>query len=346
MTYFDSIIGQDSIKAHLSELVSRNALPHSLLFYGESGLGKLDMAIGLASLLLGRQVFSQPKGESYLAEVKEARLANGDTEKRIEAEGLPIYMDKGDAFWIRPMKTTLKVEQWYSLLQDHLSVAGNGNRVVIVEDFHTANAVMANAMLKTIEEPPEQVYFIIITNKINTVLPTIISRCMGVGFNSVDVDTIRTAFVARGITGDIEQALLAGHGNPQLVEKLATQGRIEMLELAVKVMDILAFETRWFSMISLACESLSRESLTELMRWLRLVSRDMMALKIGAQDTQLQVPMYKTQLLRLLPRWSMQALSEVVTETLQAERALRLHIKTALVVDGLSIALHDAREED
>ena len=64
MTYFDSIIGQDSIKAHLSELVSRNALPHSLLFYGEAGLGKLDMAIGLASLLLGRQVFSQPKGEA------------------------------------------------------------------------------------------------------------------------------------------------------------------------------------------------------------------------------------------------------------------------------------------
>ncbi len=159
MTYFDSIIGQDSIKAHLSKLVSSNALPHSLLFYGEAGLGKLDMAIGLASLLLGRQVFSQPKGESYLADVKEARLANGEAEKRIEAEGLPIYMDKGDAFWIRPMKTTLKVEQWYSLLQDHLSVAGNGNRVVIVEDFHTANAVMANAMLKTIEEPPEQGVF-------------------------------------------------------------------------------------------------------------------------------------------------------------------------------------------
>ena len=50
MTYFDSIIGQDSIKNHLSELVSSNALPHSLLFYGEAGLGKLDMAIGLASL--------------------------------------------------------------------------------------------------------------------------------------------------------------------------------------------------------------------------------------------------------------------------------------------------------
>ena len=346
MSFFETVLGQHQVKEQITTLIRDSALPHSLLLYGETGLESTSMAIAIGSLLVGRQIFSPDEGRTFLSTIEQQRIESGESESAVKDKGLPIYIDQGQAFWIRPMKTTLKVEQWYSLLQDHLSVAGNGNRVVIVEDFHTANAVMANAMLKTIEEPPEQVYFIIITNKINTVLPTIISRCMGVGFNSVDVDTIRTALIARGITGDIEQALLAGHGNPQLVEKLATQGRIEMLELAVKVMDILAFETRWFTMISLACESLSRESLTELMRWLRLVSRDMMALKMGAQDTQLQVPMYKTQLLRLLPRWSMQALSQVITETLQAERALRLHIKTALVVDGLSIALHDAREED
>ena len=346
MSFFETVLGQHQVKEQITTLIRDSALPHSLLLYGETGLESTSMAIAIGSLLVGRQIFSPDEGRTFLSTIEQQRIESGESESAVKDKGLPIYIDQGQAFWIRPMKTTLKVEQWYSLLQDHLSVAGNGNRVVIVEDFHTANAVMANAMLKTIEEPPEQVYFIIITNKINTVLPTIISRCMGVGFNSVDVDTIRTALIARGITGDIEQALLAGHGNPQLVEKLATQGRIEMLELAVKVMDILAFETRWFTMISLACESLSRESLAELMHWLRLVSRDMMALKMGAQDTQLQVPMYKTQLLRLLPRWSMQALAKVITETLQAERALRLHIKTALVVDGLSIALHDAREED
>ena len=346
MSFFETVLGQHQVKEQITTLIHDSTLPHSLLLYGETGLESTSMAIAIGSLIVGRQIFSPDEGRTFLSAIEQQRIESGESESAVKDKGLPIYIDQGQAFWIRPMKTTLKVEQWYSLLQDHLSVAGNGNRVVIVEDFHTANAVMANAMLKTIEEPPEQVYFIIITNKINTVLPTIISRCMGVGFNSVDVDTIRTALIARGITGDIEQALLAGHGNPQLVEKLATQGRIEMLELAVKVMDILAFETRWFSMISLACESLSRESLTELMHWLRLVSRDMMALKMGAQDTQLQVPIYKTQLLRLLPRWSMQALAKVITETLQAERALCLHIKTALVVDGLSIALHDAREED
>ena len=109
MTYFDNVIGQDTIKNHLTELVKRQTLPHSLLFYGEAGLGKLDMAIGLASLILGRQVFPGHNGAEYLEEVKNARLANGESEKKIEAEGLPIYMDKGDAFWIRPMKSTLKV---------------------------------------------------------------------------------------------------------------------------------------------------------------------------------------------------------------------------------------------
>ena len=70
MTYFDNVIGQDTIKNHLTELVKRQTLPHSLLFYGEAGLGKLDMAIGLASLILGRQVFPGHNGAEYLEEVK------------------------------------------------------------------------------------------------------------------------------------------------------------------------------------------------------------------------------------------------------------------------------------
>ena len=342
MTYFDNVIGQDTIKNHLTELVKRQTLPHSLLFYGEAGLGKLDMAIGLASLILGRQVFPGHNGVEYLEEVKNARLANGESEKKIEAEGLPIYMDKGDAFWIRPMKSTLKVEQWYSLLQDHLSVAGLGNRVVIIEDFHIANAIMANAMLKTIEEPPAQVYFIIITNKINLVLPTIISRCMKVGFQSVSDESIRYALQQRGITGNIDEAISMGHGNPTVVEALLQQGTIAMLNLAIQWMRTLGSDSRWFSKIAIWCESLTREDSLDLMHWLRLLSRDMMALKCGATIEQLQVPMHKTV---LLPHWSMAALATVAHETLRAEQALRLHIKIALVMDGLSIALHDACEE-
>lgn len=345
MTYFDTVIGQNTIKKHLTELVERQTLPHSLLFYGESGLGKLNMAIGLASLLVGRQVFGGHNGENYLAEVEAARLANGESQKKIEAEGLPLYIDKGDAFWLRPMKSTLKVEQWYTLLQDHLSVVGLGNRVVIVEDFHTANLIMANAMLKTIEEPPENVYFIILTDKINTVLPTIVSRCMGVSFQPVADDIIRQVFTECNVEGNLEEAIALGHGNPTIVESLLSQGSIHMLDLAIRWMSILGTSKQWFGEIALLSEKLSREDALELMHWLRLVARDMMALKSGVTLDQLQLPMHRNTLLKLISHWPMLGLSSVTTETLKAERALRLHIKIALVVDGLSIALHDAREE-
>ena len=57
--------------------------------------------------------------------------------KRIEAEGLPIYMDKGRCLWIRPMKTTLKGRAVVFIIARSSVSSGNGNRVVIVEDFHT-----------------------------------------------------------------------------------------------------------------------------------------------------------------------------------------------------------------
>ena len=57
-------------------------------------------------------------------------------------------------------------------------MAGNGNRIVIVEDFHTANAVMANVILKTIEEPPSYAVILLLTTNPDAFLPTILSRCV------------------------------------------------------------------------------------------------------------------------------------------------------------------------
>ena len=57
------------------------------------------------------------------------------------------------------MKTQLSVEQWYTLLEKYINVSSDTPRVVIVEGFQTANTVLANAMLKTIEEPPRNMHY-------------------------------------------------------------------------------------------------------------------------------------------------------------------------------------------
>ncbi|WP_298705236.1 DNA polymerase III subunit delta' [uncultured Veillonella sp.] len=345
MSYFEQVIGQQDIIAHVSDLVKRQTLPHSLLFYGESGLGKLQVAIGLASLLIGRPVFSPDNGQTYLDAVKQARMMDGESEKASEAQGLPIYMDKGDAFWLRPMKASLKVEQWYELLSEYLNKVSDNNRVVIVEDFQTANAVMANAMLKTIEEPPRNTYFIIITNQIANVLPTILSRCMSLSFGPVEDAVIEAALRKEGITGDLSLALGAGQGNPKMVRQFATESTVPLLHLAMDLLELLP-EPLFFSKGSFLTEQLTRDELKELMSWMRLLSRDMMALRFGSGDDVLQCVLFKERMLRLLPKWSARALLKVQSETLNAEEALRLYIKANLVMDGVLIALRQIIKED
>lgn len=345
MSYFEQVIGQKAIIDHLTILVERGTLPHSLLFYGEKGLGKLNTAIGLASLLIGRQVFSADGGAQFLEAVANARQADGESEKKTEAEGLPIYVDGGQAFWLRPMKNMLKVEQWYELLGSYLGRTGGGRRVVIVEDFQTANAVMANAMLKTIEEPPADVFFIIITNQIASVLPTIKSRCMLVPFGPVSNDIITAALRKEGFTEDLQQALGAGQGNPDLVRELVLRGTLPLLEQAVKMLEQLP-KALFFTQLSLQMESLKRDDMRELMGWLRLLARDMMALRAGAPDDVLQCPLHKERLLQILPSWKVKTLLTVERETLAAEEALRLNVKAGLVMDGVLLALRQALKED
>lgn len=347
MTLFSEIIGHESIKKHLMDLLAHQTLPHSLLFYGEAGLGKLDMAFALASEIVGRPVFSLPKGEQYLQDVAKAREINGESVKKIESEGLPIYIDKQEAFWLRPIKSSLSIEQWHLLLSDYLDRKSDTPRVIIIEDFHTANKIMENAMLKTIEEPPANVYFIIITNKRETVIDTIVSRCMLVPFQGVDRETIKSYLLSKGVLDDeqLNMALSAGHGNPTLVKKFLTEGDIPQLQKAMVLMQTIAKKKNFFTLASLEVEKVNSNEMIEILQWMRVLGRDMLALRYGAPQDLLQCPTYKEKLIKLLPFWSSKALHTLAKETLKGEEALRLHVKVSLVIDGILIALRRVVKE-
>ena len=82
------------------------------------------------------------------------------------------------------------------------------------------------------------------------------------------------------------------------------------------------------------------------MSWLRLLGRDILALRAGAPDDVLQCPLHKARLLAVLPSWSVKTLLLLERETLAAEEALRLNVKAGLVMDGVLIALRQALKED
>ena len=346
MSFFDAVLGQHQVKEQISTLIQDSALPHSLLLYGETGSESTSMAIAIGSLLVGRQIFSPDEGRTFLSTIEQQHIESGESESAVKDKGLPIYIDQGQAFWIRPIKTQLSVEQWYTLLEKYINVSSDTPRVVIVEGFQTANTVLANAMLKTIEEPPRNMSFIIVTTNIDTVLPTIVSRCMLVSIQPVPEPELVKALTAEGYTGDIHRAVRLARGNPTLARQWAETGTIESLEQAMDILEQLVERSHFFTTISLSLEGLSKDVVIDILRWLRILARDMLALRYGVPLEKMILSDYRFSMQAILERWSSKALQRVIPVTLEAEQALRLNVRTGLVIDGVILALREAVKED
>lgn len=323
MNYFENVIGQERNKKHIETMLKEGTLPHSLLIYGEKGLGKFTMAKAIASTILKRDVF--------VDEVEQGHV---------------VYIDHGDVFWVRPMKKSgLKIEQWQTVLREYLTQVCDGPRIVIIEDFNTARADFANAILKSIEEPPANVYFIIITTKKQLVLPTILSRCMLIPFVEVSKEELVKQLEKEGYGMRAEEAAILSQGNYGKAKAYLEDEHADTLQTAFELMEVLAEKEHPITQFILKLQNIEKETIIEIMGWMRMIARDIMALQFDIKESQLQFPKLKARLLELAKFWNVKALQAIYKETLKAESALQLNIRVALVVDAISIELKKALKE-
>ncbi|WP_213295504.1 DNA polymerase III subunit delta' [Paraburkholderia sacchari] len=172
----------------------RSHWPHALLLHGQAGIGKLQFAQHLAKGLLceSPQADGQPCGTCpactwfaqgnhpdyriVLPEALAGLAGQAGAEDKEDAKA-----DKGDADEgkkTRAPSKEIRIEQVRALL-DFTGVGSHrgGLRVVVLYPAEALNVAAANALLKTLEEPPASVVFLLVSARIDRLLPTIISRC-------------------------------------------------------------------------------------------------------------------------------------------------------------------------
>ncbi|MDE1184341.1 DNA polymerase III subunit delta' [Paraburkholderia sp.] len=169
----------------------RGHWPHALLLYGQAGIGKLRFAQHLAQGLLceaglpdGQPCgackactwFAQGNHPDYRIVVPEALAAEAGL--NAAADEKADKADADDAKKTRAPSKEIKIEQVRGLL-DFVGVGSHrgGARVVVLYPAEALNVAAANALLKTLEEPPAGVVFLMVSARIDRLLPTIISRC-------------------------------------------------------------------------------------------------------------------------------------------------------------------------
>ncbi len=166
---FDSIIGQDHIVGTLKNAIQKNRLAHAYLFAGPRGVGKTSTARILAKALncqAGPTIKPCQKCSACL-EINQGRSLDV-----IEIDGASNRgIDE-----IRALRENVK-----------FSPTNGKYKVYIIDEVHQITSDGFNALLKTLEEPPEFVKFIFATTHPQKVIPTIISRCQRMDFRRITV---------------------------------------------------------------------------------------------------------------------------------------------------------------
>lgn len=217
---------QPRVRDFLARAVASGRASHAYLFLGSPGSGKLGAAWALAQALLCAE------------EAIPGACAACDDCVRVARRTHP------DVHYYAPESATgYLIAQTRDLLEDvALSPIRAKRKVYIIDRAEQLRANTANALLKTLEEPPESVTFILLGTSSDVMLPTIVSRCQCVPFRPLSTDESTTAVArATGLPPARCRMAVAVAGSPaRAVEFLKSADRQAARRAMVRAVDALA----------------------------------------------------------------------------------------------------------
>ena len=215
---FDSVVGQQHIVSTLEHAITEGRLSHAYLFCGPRGTGKTTMARILAKALLCRNA------EAARAEGASGCMPDGTCEEcELIAEGSHPDVYELDA----ASRTGVDNVREEIINSVNFAPVRGKYKIYIIDEVHMLTTAAFNALLKTLEEPPAHVIFVLCTTDPQKILETILSRCQRFDFHRIGNEDIehRLAYVCEqeGFDYDDEAlAIVARHAKGGMRDALST----------------------------------------------------------------------------------------------------------------------------
>lgn len=232
---FDQLLGQEHISQTLKNAINNKRLSHAFLFTGPRGTGKTSASRILAKTLRCENNNDLSKSESCNTCDECLKIASGHSLDVLEIDG--ASNNGVDA--IRELRETIK----------YMPSSGT-YKLYIIDEVHMLSNSAFNALLKTLEEPPSHVIFILATTEVQKIPDTILSRCQKFDFRRISIAIIsqhlENICKQENITPDKQSLfLIAKHGegsmrdSQSLLDQVITfSGKTLTLKKSIQVLGL------------------------------------------------------------------------------------------------------------
>jgi len=262
-------------------------LPHAVLLVGPAGVGKTAFSEQLAALLLCESVAPDRTACGKCQACRWLDAGNHPDFRRVAPDG-DDEAEEGAAE--KTAEKAKKKSPGIIRIAQIRELEGfvftgshrNGNRVVLITEAEAMNPPAANSLLKILEEPPASVYFILVSSKTKSLLPTIRSRCRVIPFGAPDTAAATAWLADAGLEKQAARYLQLAGGAPMRVAQWKEQGQLAPIDALIDSLisspaDPIALAARWDGLLK-GDGVFRMENLVEgVQRWLFDLAQERMA---------------------------------------------------------------------
>lgn len=317
---------QFKISSLFKKMYQNNQLQHAYIFEGAAGVGKYKMAKWISQMIYC---------ESPTKEGNPCLTCNQC--KRIEVEEHP------DVVTIRPDGASIKVRQ-VRQIKEEFSKSGMESRkkILIIQEMDKMTASGANSLLKFIEEPEGEIMIILLTEEIQRLLATIVSRCQIIHFQRTDMNDRLVDIVDKDIPRESATILAYLTQDSQVAEKMYENEDFQKIIQTVWQWFVLLNKNTDQAFIYVHTNIMplvkTKEDSKLILDLLLIIYRDLMALSFE-QERLLAFSKYENQLKKIKSISMERNIAEILTTILDAQKKLTGHVAAQSLFEQIALKM-------
>ncbi|WHE87643.1 DNA polymerase III subunit delta' [Lachnoanaerobaculum gingivalis] len=319
----DFILGNEKIRHHLMESIIKQSISHAYILAGDKGIGKSKIAREFAMELICE---------------KHTGCGECPACRQFLADAYPdfFYMDAEG-------KETIGIDRIRENIVNDVSIRPYHGKVkiYIIDEADKMTVGAQNALLKTIEEPPEYVVILLLVRNMSLLLETIRSRCIKLLLSAVSNDRIKRWLVEKGASEDLATVVASySNGAPGIAKAMAeSEDFVGMYNQNVEFLKKISEAS--INDILLFIEELKKRTggFKDFINFLRLWYRDICILKLTKKIDNLVFIREESIILRLSREYTLKKINSIIDLIDETETRLNSNVSGDTVMELLFIGL-------